>query len=292
MAIKETTAELVLDERAEIAESPLWDHRYGRLVWADIYRNVIWRSNVGDGCSEKQRLDQPIGCLAVHRDEGYVMAGGDGFYAIGKLGDEPVLIASAFDDSRQKLNDGKVDPQGRFWSGSGCRNGVRAKGALYCLDRDRSSRTIFGGVTASNGFDWSPDGCLFYYVDTAAGGVDVFDVGRDSDELLRRRRFVDVPPETGLADGLTVDIEGCVWLAVWYAGAVFRYAPTGRLIAKVTVPVCRTSSCVFGGDYLQTLFITTARGGEDRGRPIETPAGGIYAIETDTAGQLRPGYLG
>ena len=292
MAIRETVADIVLDEDAEIAESPIWDHRHGKLIWADISKNVIWRSNISDGSSERHSLNQSVGCVALHQENGYVIAGDNGFFAIAALGDEPSLIVNAFEDSDQKLNDGKVDSQGRFWAGSACSDGTQAKGALFCLDKDRSSRAAFGGVTASNGLDWSQDGRFFYYVDTAAGGIDVFDIAADSDRLLRRRRFVDIPIGLGLADGLTVDIDGCIWLAIWYAGSVHRFAPTGQLIEKVTVPVSRTSSCTFGGADMQTLFITTAKGMENSKYPTEAMAGAIFAVETNTAGQIRPGYLG
>jgi L-arabinonolactonase len=292
LMMKDTAAEILLNKDAVIAESPVWDHRHGKLVWADISKNIIWRSNISDGCSEKQVLSQPVGCVAMHRDNGYVIAGDAGFFSIAALGDVPSLVTTAFDDRIQKLNDGKVDPNGRFWAGTGCVGGHRAKGALYCLDRDRSSRMVFGGVTASNGFDWSPDGSYFYYVDTAAGGIDVFDVGQGTGELQRRRRFVDIPPELGLADGLTVDVDGCIWLAIWYAGAVHRYSPDGKLIETISVPVSRTSSCTFGGTDMRTLFITTAKGVEESSYRVESIAGAIFAVETNTSGQSRPCYLG
>jgi sugar lactone lactonase YvrE len=292
LTLKKTTAELLVNENAALAESPIWDHRYGRLVWADISKNIIWRTDISNGISEKQHLNQAIGCVAPHGKQGYVMAGGNGFFAINKLGEELTLINRAFDSHHQKFNDGKVDPQGRFWAGSACLDGTEVEGSLYSIDENHSVTTAFGGITSSNGFDWSADGRFFYYVDTAAGGIDVFDIDEETGAFIKRRRFVDIPGTLGLADGLTVDAEGCVWLAIWYAGGIFRYAPSGELIEKVNVPVCRTSSCVFGGDKMSTLFITTAKGREQSNFPTENEAGAIFAIETEAQGQVRSSYHG
>lgn len=286
------TAELIANENAALAESPFWDNRTGQLVWADISNYAIWRTNIETGISEKQTLDQPIGCVAPYNEKGYVFAGGSGFYQIEEFGKEPTLIGRAFTNDVEKLNDGKIDQNGQFWAGSGCQDGQTGKGKLYCLDRGRKIHEIFGGVTASNGFDWSPDGRLFYYVDTAARGIDVFDVTPETGKLIHRRRFVDIAAELGLADGLTIDEEGCVWLAIWYAGTIHRYSPDGALIGQVSVPVCRTSSCVFGGTQMQTLFITTAKGRKNSPHPTENLAGAVFAVETNTRGQIRPGYLG
>lgn len=292
MTVKETTADILVNEDADLAESPIWDHRDGKLIWSDISKNIIWRTDISNCSSQQQILNQPIGCVAPYKENGYVFAGGNGFFEIETFGQNPTLINTAFENKDCKINDGKIDRHGRFWAGSACIGTDKELGFLYCLDNDRTSHGVFGGITASNGFDWSPDGRFFYYVDTAAGGIDIFDVTRESGEFQKRRRFVDIPFSLGLADGLTVDNDGCVWLAIWYAGAVYRFAPTGELMEKISVPVCRTSSCVFGGADMRTLFITTAKGGNNKNYPTEEMAGSVFAIKTNTSGQIRPGYLG
>jgi sugar lactone lactonase YvrE len=152
-------------------------------------------------------------------------------------------------------------------------------GAQYRLDPDRSVRIVLGRLTISNGLDWSPDGSLAYYVDTDTFGVDVFDYDRDAG-LSRRRRFVETPDLR--PDGLTVDAEGGVWVALANGGAVRRYTSEGVLDATVELPVTKVTACTFGGPSLDQLFITTSR---ERLEPGAEPlAGSLFRAEVGVAG--------
>jgi len=286
------SAECVVRANAQIAESPLWDSRVGMLLWADIARGELWRSDVSSGESELHSLHSPLGSIAPLASQGYLLAGGETISAVDAFGERPYPLARAFDDRRLKLNDGALDSNGRFWVGSVAISGARGLGNLYCLDNRQTLHPILSDVTISNGMDWSPDNRCFYYVDSSTGGVDTFDYVADEPTLLNRRRFIDLPTELGLCDGLAVDTDGCIWLAVWFLGEIRRYSPDGRLIEIVCVPATLTTSCTFGGNDMRTLFITTAKGLPKDGRQTGELAGSIFAIETSTRGQSRPAFVG
>jgi sugar lactone lactonase YvrE len=187
-----------------------------------------------------------------------------------------------------RFNDGKPDPWGNFCAGT-C--AWQEQGAppcsLYRLSPDGAVSEIVGDVGLSNGLDWSDDRRSFYFADSASGGVDVFATDPDTGTLGRRRRFVTVG---GVPDGLTLDAEGCVWLAVWGSGELRRYTPEGELDTVVRLPVSQVTSAAFGGADLSTLYITTAR---ENFTPADlreqSHAGDIFACTPGVAG--RPPFL-
>jgi len=284
------SADCVVRANAQIAESPLWDSRINMLLWADIARGELWRSDVGSGDSELHALHGPLGSISPLESHGYLLAGGDSVSAIDAFGERPYPLATAFDDRRLKLNDGALDSDGRFWVGSVSISGTKGLGSLYCLDKHQELQPILSDVTLSNGMDWSPDDRCFYYVDSSTGGVDAFDYHPAEPAIVNRRRLIEIPGELGLCDGLAVDTDGCIWLAIWFLGEVRRYSPDGSLIEIVSVPAALTTSCAFGGSDLKTLFITTAKGLSRDGRQAGELAGSIFAIETNTRGQSRPAF--
>jgi sugar lactone lactonase YvrE len=223
------------------------------------------------------------GGLALATDEGFGHLGEDGTYA--RLAE----VEPAGDD--WFMNDGRCDALGRFWAGTvGVRSdGLAADGAgsLYCLEPGGQVRRVLGGVSLSNGLDWSPDGRTLYYVDSRAGGIDAFAFDVERGELAGRRRFVDLgfPPEVGFVDGICVDGDGGVWAAVWGTGEVRRYSPAGELDRTIRLPVAQPTSCVFAGDSLDVLVITSAR----RGLPPEElerqqHAGSVFCCQPGATG--------
>jgi sugar lactone lactonase YvrE len=158
------------------------------------------------------------------------------------------------------------------------------RGALYRLDPDGTVQQVHSGITISNGIGWAPDGSRAYYVDSGTGRVVVC-----SPDLTERRPFVKVPETTGTPDGLTVDAEGGVWVALWGGSAVHRYSPDGELDQVVSLPVAQVSSCAFGGADLATLYITTS--GEGLSDP-EPGAGALFAVQTSTTGQPTLTFAG
>src|SRR5262245_48959493 len=189
------------------------------------------------------------------------------------------------------MNDGKCDALGRFWAGTvGVReDGLAAAGAgpLYCLETDGSVRRVLDGVSLSNGMDWSTDGRTFYYVDSLDAGIDAFAFDGESGTISGRRRLVDLelPPEVAFVDGICLDADGGIWAAIWGTGEVRRYTPAGELDTAISVPVTQPTSCVFAGDALDVLVITSARRGLSPERLEREPhAGSVFCCRPGPAG--------
>lgn len=182
------------------------------------------------------------------------------------------------------MNDGACDANGRFFCGSMAYDAAPNRGALYRLNTDLTIDEVFNEVTISNGIGWAPDQSRAYYVDSATNRIDMC-----SPDLLARECFVEVDPELGEPDGLTVDAEGGVWVALWGGSQVRRYGPDGNLEAVVEVPVRQPSSCVFGGSDLATLFISTSAQGLVE---PEANAGALFAVSPGVAGQPTARFRG
>jgi sugar lactone lactonase YvrE len=189
-------------------------------------------------------------------------------------------------DETVRMNEGACDPDGRFYCGSMAYDKRTGAAGLYRLNTDRSVEIVLDGVTISNGLDWSPDGALAYYNDTATGQVDVFDYSREGG-LTNRRLFVDTEARP---DGLTVDADGGVWVALSNGGAVRRYTPDGVLDAVVELPATKVTACTFGGPRLDMLFITTSREGLAEG--VEPQAGSLFRAEAEVTGQAVREFAG
>jgi sugar lactone lactonase YvrE len=185
------------------------------------------------------------------------------------------------------MNEGGCDPDGRFYRGAMAYD--KRPGAALPARPGRLVRVVLEGVTISNGLDWSPDGSLAYYHDTATGRVDVFDYDRDAG-LSGRRPLVRIPDEVGRPDGLTVDSEGAVWVALNGGGAVHRYTPRGTLDEVVELPVPQVTACTVGDPRLEELFITTSREGLEPG--TDPLAGSLFRAVVGVAGRPTAAFAG
>ena len=187
-------------------------------------------------------------------------------------------LPDLWDDPGVRMNEGGADPAGNFWCGSMAYDEREGGGALYRLAPDLSVQKVLDGVTISNGFGFSPDGARAYYVDTPTRKVDVFD-HRDG-TLTGRRTAFEPADGPGFPDGLTVDAEGCVWVALFDGAAVHRYTPDGELLAVVPLPVAQVTACTFGGPGLDRLYVTTSREGLDADALAAQPlAGALFCVD-------------
>ncbi len=284
-----TQVELVLDARAELAEGPCWLASRARLLWVDIMAGHVHLFDPASGEDRTIEVGQPVGA-AVPADDGRVaLAVRDGF-ALLDLDDgsvEPVAdVERKLPGSR--MNDGKCDSAGRFWAGTMALDQRPGAGALYRLDAQRHVEQMVAGVGISNGLGWSPDDRLMYYIDTPEDRVDVFDFDAASGAIRNRRPFalIDGP---GHPDGLAVDAEGGVWVALWGGGQVTRFLPDGTVAGSIRMPVSRTSSCCFAGPDLSDLYITTAWQHLPPERR-EAYAGGLFRCRPGVAGQPTRAY--
>jgi sugar lactone lactonase YvrE len=257
------TVHLAQDARATIGEGPVWDERSGRLHWVDIPAGLIHRFSPADGSDAVLAVGQPVGSLGLGSHDGLVLSTSDGF-GLMSPGSEQIerLIEVEQHLPSNRMNDGRCDPAGRFWAGTMAWEHTPGAGALYRLEQLGPSLTVtrvLGGLTVANGIDWSLDGRLMYYIDSPTQRVDVFDFDLDTGTISNRRSFAEIPAAEGLPDGMMVDADGYVWVALFGAGKLRRYAPTARIDREILLPVTLVTSAAFGGADLADLFITTAK---------------------------------
>jgi sugar lactone lactonase YvrE len=272
-------AERATDAVAFHAEGPVWSGRWGGLRWVDMLAGDVLSMDA-DGTVRRTHVGRVAAALRPRRGGGAVIAVERGFTledADGGL----TPLDPVWSDPGVRMNEGGCDPHGRFWCGSMAYDQTPGAAALYRLDPDGSVHTALEGVTVSNGLDWSPDGSLAYYDDTATHRIDVFDYDRDTG-VTGRRPFVRLP-EDGNPDGLTVDAEGGVWVALFGGGAVHRYTPAGVLDVVIEVPTPQVTACTFGGPRLDQLFVTTSR--EGMGPDDDPLAGSLFRADVGVPGR-------
>lgn len=268
--------------RATLGEGPVWDAERGELIWVDIDRGLVHRHTPASGATSSVHVGQSVGCAVPRAGGGLMLALRDGFAVLPRGGSTPeFLVPVEAERPRTRMNDGACDPWGRFWAGTMSLDGDTRTAALYRLDPDLSVRRVLACVSISNGIGWSPDGGTMYHVDTPRRRVDVFAFDPLRGALGARRAVIEVAPEDGRPDGLAVDAEGCLWVALWGGAAVQRYDPSGERAERVELPVSQVTSCCFGGDDLETLYVTSAARGAAGAEPL---AGSVFAC--------RPGVRG
>ena len=258
------SSESVLSAGATLGEGSLWDHVRNRLLWVDIDQGLLHIYNPVDGEDQTFSMGKKVSTVVpVYNSQKVVVALEDGVYGYTPGDKAPVLWVESPEKvtTRNRYNDGKADPAGRFWVGT---LGARSSAALYRLEFGPvcTMRTMIDSVTISNGIVWSADKKKMYYVDTPTNEVKEYAYDNKSGEIQFTRVAVKVPRNMGSPDGMTIDSEGNLWIAHWGGYCVGCWNPeTGALLAKVEVPASQVSSCAFGGPNLDMLFITTARTG-------------------------------
>ena len=256
------TADLVWALRADLAESPVWDPPRQRLFCVDLLVGRVHAFDFERRHAVSMDTGFAVGCIAPRANGQLIAAVTSGLAAIDF--DARTLhelhTPEGHDPARCRFNDGKCDPQGRFWAGTSSWQGEGKAGALYCFPDGRTSIRAVDDVSVSNGLAWSSDGKTAYYIDSRTRRVDAFDFDGESGRLSRRRPCITFPPGDDLPDGCAIDDEDMLWVAHWRGGGVSRWDPrTGRQIGFVRVPATLVTSCAFGGGDRGTLFITTAR---------------------------------
>jgi sugar lactone lactonase YvrE len=280
-------AEQVTDPVTYHGEGPVWSTRWGGLRWVDMLAgDLLWLA--ADGTITRRHVGGVAAALRPRRQGGAVIGVERGF-ALEDADGALTFLPQLWADHGVRMNDGGCDPDGRFYCGSMAYDQRPGAGALYRLDPDRSTTMVLRGVTISNGLEWSPDGARAYYNDTATQRVAVFDYDRGSG-LTGQRSFVDVPAGSGRPDGLTVDAQGGIWVALNQGGVVRRYSPTGVIDEVIELPARQVTACTFGGPRLDELFITTSREGLEPGD--EPLAGSLFRARVGVTGQPAHEFAG
>lgn len=266
-------AKPVSDFRARLGEGPLWDAASGRLLWVDIAGQKLLATDPTTGTTTARDMPGPPSAL-THSTRGLAVAMGQEMV----LAEGLIPLAHLPEGSPGRMNDGRTDPQGRFWIGTANAD-EQPDCTLWRLD-GTTPQAALDGVMMSNGIGWAPDGKRMIYVDSSTRQLVSFAFSGANGSLSDRQVLYEVPAPF-LPDGLAVDAEGGIWLAVWGMGAVLHLSPDGALKGKIEVPTPCPTSCGFGGDDLATLFITSAIDEDEEPDPY---AGALFS--------LRPGVRG
>jgi len=283
--------ECVAKVGAVLGEGPVWVEREQAVYWVDIPERKVFRWSEADGV----RLIEPgthVCSLLPRQRGGFVGGGYDGFLAIAPdwsivpIGEpEPELPQNRF-------NDGKIDRAGRLWAGTMDRNEREASGSLYRLDPDLRWHRIDTGYRVTNGPAFSVDGRTLYHTDSALQRIYAFDLDQHGD-ASQRRVFAQFGEGDGYPDGMTVDAEGCLWVAFWDGWCIRRLSPIGERLAEIRLPVQRPTSCAFGGPGLDQLFVTSARRDlSDEALASQPCAGGLLRLEPGVVGVAERPFAG
>lgn len=281
-------ARLLLDAHALLGEGSIWNYREQTLWWVDIDNGELHVYNPGTGTDSTYEMGKKIGTVVPATDGTAVVALQDGIYTYDFMSKELTFKVRPDNYTGNiRFNDGKCDPAGRLWAGTmGMGRDIKGKAFLYRFDRDFSAHTLLDSITISNGICWSSDKTKMYYIDTPTQKVREYAYDQGSGKISFTRTVVEVPPSEGHPDGMTIDAEGKLWVALWGGSAVACYDPeTGRQVSKIRVAAPNVSSCAFGGRKLKTLYITTASTGMNATAREQYPnAGGVFFIELDVRG--------
>jgi sugar lactone lactonase YvrE len=284
-------AERLTGPAAYHGEGPFWDAAKGRILCMDVLAGEI----VGvDPSGELSRFKVPSRVATVIRRRtsgGYVIATGDGLIGANDELSAFERITDITDDPNLRTNDGGCDPFGGFVIGTMAYDERPGAGAVYRVTPDHHVGELLSPVSISNGVQWSADGTRVYYIDTPTRRVDVFDVDTGTGAWSGRRVHIDVGSILGYPDGMAIDEDDGLWIALWGGGAVSHYDATGRLVETVSVPgITQVSSCAFGGDRRDVLYITTSRQGLPDGR--QDSAGAVFAVHTASRGAVASEFAG
>lgn len=279
----------------ELAEGPLWNEQKQVLHWVDIKRNCVLEQASPEHAPEIIfDMGQNIGCMALREKGGMILGMAGGLYLYGDDGEYVKLDVPELGPC-VRFNDGKCDARGRFWAGTiNLFPGEEGISALYCVLPDLRVKKILDGVTNSNGLAFSDDLRTLYYIDTPTRRVDAFDISECSDGfpcLSNRRTVIRFADGFGWPDGMTIDCNGHLWIALWDSRRVYCFDPSsGEVLGWAETPVRAVSSCCFGGKNKDHLYITTAR--EGLSPEEESFAGNVYFAKTDSVGTPSYRFLG
>ena len=283
----EMQVELVLDTGSDLGEGAIWNHETGRLYWVDITNEILNIYNPSTGINKEMMTGQMIGTVVPSETGKAIVALRNGIYVMDvSTGSKKLITDPEADIPTNRFNDGKCGPGGRFWAGTMSLEGEPGQGALYRLDGSGVAVKIIENVSVSNGIVWSHGHTKMYYIDTPTRKVMAYDFDKQSGEIGNGEAVVKIPREMGSPDGMAIDADGNLWIALWGGFAVGCWNPeSGELIRKIDVPAKNVTSCAFGGPGLGTLYITTARQGMSEQELKDYPhSGGLFKI--------RPGVKG
>ncbi|MBW8740383.1 MAG: SMP-30/gluconolactonase/LRE family protein [Streptomyces turgidiscabies] len=292
MTTYEPALDVAVQAQAALGEGPTWDAAASRLIWIDILGSRVNTYDPSTGRRTVMATEQHVGAAKPRAGGGLVLNLRDGVALYDDEGADP---ATGFrwlhhePTPGRRANDAAVAPDGSLWAGTMRYDEAPGGGTLSRLTGDGDVSVVLDDVAVSNGTGWSPDGRLMYYIDSPTRRVDVFDVSADGRSVGNRRQLALIEEGAGFPDGLTVDADGCVWVALWGGAAVRRYTPAGTLDRTITLPTPLATACAFGGPDLTDLYITTARVGLSDPDPM---SGSLLVVPGAGKGVAQPAFAG
>ncbi|PSB12242.1 gluconolaconase [filamentous cyanobacterium CCP2] len=289
MKTSDASLKMVLDARSRLGECPMWDAENQLLYWVDIYGHRVHQFNPATGTDRFFDVEEVVGPIALAGDHRLIMAQRSRVAFLDtQNGAIEVICSVEADKPDNRFNDGKCDSRGRFWFGS-MSESDEPVASLYRYDPDGSLHVMETGLTISNGLGWSPDDKTFYLTDSPSQKIYAYDFDAETGEISNCRDCVDLRGEAFFPDGLCIDTEGCIWSSMWDGWSVIRFDPEGRELLRIEMPVQRPTCCIFGGENMSDLYITTASVGLSQ-KEIQKSfqAGNLFCLPTDVSG--LPGH--
>lgn len=279
---------VVINVKAQLGEGAIWNPVENRLWWVDIEKGILHIFNPEDGVDKEYLMGRRVGTVVPTESGKALVALEDGLNFFNpETGDFSFIADPEADLPPIRYNDGKCDPAGRFWVGSmGMEPPINFRASLYRLNQDLKIYKMLDSITVSNGICWSLDRTKMYYIDTPTMHVKVYDYDNETGDISNGKIAVEIPQGMGGPDGMTIDSDGNLWVCLWGGACVGCFDPeTGELLRKIDVPAKNVTSCAFGGEDLQTLFITTASISMSPEDVQKYPlAGNVFAIKLNVKG--------
>ncbi|WP_298422685.1 SMP-30/gluconolactonase/LRE family protein [uncultured Kordia sp.] len=246
---------------AALGEGAIWNHETNELFWIDIEGKSLNMLNPKTKQNRSFSTASQIGTVVPKNKDEALIALVDGIYTMNLNTGQTTVFADMKEAlTGCRLNDGKCDPAGRLWVGSMNWQQEKGKAKLFTIQNDAAVTTKIDSVTISNGIVWTKDKKTMYYIDTPTSQIKAYDYDNATGNISNERVAVEISTDLGFPDGMTIDAEDMVWVGMWNGNAVIRFNPkTGKLLRKIEVPAHNVTSCAFGGDNLETLFITSAK---------------------------------
>ncbi len=285
--------EAVVNDRAQLAESPIWSPAEHALYWVDIKQQTVYRLRTTTGKRDQWNVGSDVGSIGLRASGGLVLAMRSGLAFLDTAtGRVTPAVDPEPDTADTRLNDGKVDRAGRYWVGS-THDNIEPVGRLYSISPNLEVTAHDEGIIMPNAIAWSPDDKRMYFADSYISTIWVYDFDLERGTVGDRRVFAILGDDDGKPDGATVDAEGYFWNARINAGAIARHAPDGSVERIIELPTKRPTCVAFGGEDLRTLYVTTSTSRMDAAQlEAEPMAGAILAIRVDVPGVAEPAFAG
>ncbi|RIA08588.1 gluconolactonase [Flavobacteriaceae bacterium MAR_2010_72] len=285
-------AKPIFNIKPQHGEAPIWCPSAQKFYCVDLLKGEYYKVDWKTGTSEKFNIGQELGVMALGDDGRIVVGVRDGFGFYDETKNELQLIENSpeIEVKNRRMNDGAIDPKGRFFAGTMEYDGANPTGKLYCLHQNQSWDCLDENIYITNGMGWSPDKSIYYMIDTFRNVMYAYDYDVETGTISNKRNHIQWQKDE-YPDGMTIDCEGGFWVAMWLGSKVSHFDASGQWIEDIHVPVLHTTSCCFGGEDLKTLLITTSNLNLSEEEQNKNPlAGRCFAFETNVVGQIEPRF--